>query len=68
MRMGTDKSLLKRGERKWVDIQIEKLNKLGLSCYLSINAHQLDQYQQNYALALLIVDQDMGAGTPERHT
>ena len=62
MRMGTDKSLLKRGESKWVDIQIEKLKELGLSYYLSINAHQLDQYQQNYTLTLLIVDQDMGAG------
>jgi len=62
LRMGADKSLLMRGERKWVDIQIEKLKKLGLSYYLSINTHQLDQYQQDYALAQLIVDQDLGAG------
>ena len=62
LRMGADKALLKRGERKWVDIQIEKLKELGLSYYLSINTQQLDHYQPDYALTQLIVDQDLGAG------
>ena len=37
--MGADKSLLMRGESKWVDTQIEKLKELGLSYYLSTPFH-----------------------------
>ena len=57
-RMGSDKGLLELNEMKWVETATDKINKLLLSFFISVNKNQLKEYSSLFSPEQLIVDND----------
>jgi molybdenum cofactor guanylyltransferase len=55
-RMGTDKGLIKKEEKAWVQIVAEKISSLGIPVVVSINDRQVEDYGQLFQKEQLIVD------------
>ncbi len=55
-RMGTDKGLLKAGEKSWVQAAAEKMQELNLPVYISVNAEQAPAYSELFTAEKLILD------------
>ena len=57
-RMGSDKGLLKPGDKTWVQIAIDKLNHFQLPVIISVNRDQYLQYSTVVPNDILITDND----------
>ncbi|MBC7828138.1 MAG: molybdenum cofactor guanylyltransferase [Chitinophagaceae bacterium] len=55
-RMGSDKGLLERDGKKWVQLVADKLGFLNIPVIISINEHQLELYSELFPVNQLIID------------
>ena len=55
-RMGSDKGLLKQGDKTWAQIAEQKLSALQFSTAVSVNPNQLQAYSQIFPAEKLIID------------
>ena len=64
-RMGSDKGLLKLNEKTWAETTVQKMERLHIPVYVSINQTQEDAYSEIFAKEKLIVD-NVGVEGPLR--
>lgn len=55
-RMGQDKGLMKTHEKVWAKIALEKLARLSIPSFVSINEHQQQAYLKHFKNSELLVD------------
>jgi molybdopterin-guanine dinucleotide biosynthesis protein A len=55
-RMGTDKGLLQKNKQTWAELAYDKIKSLNIPTNVSINASQIESYQQLFNKNELIVD------------
>ncbi|HJS53529.1 MAG TPA: molybdenum cofactor guanylyltransferase, partial [Chitinophagaceae bacterium] len=57
-RMGSDKGLLKLGDKTWAHISVEILNTFQLPAFVSVNKKQVEKYSAIFPKEILIIDDD----------
>ncbi len=55
-RMGTDKGMVKKGDRTWAQVVLEKFSNFEIPSKLSINETQINQYSEMFNSEDLIID------------
>lgn len=55
-RMGTDKGLIRKDEKAWVQMIADKITALGLPYVVSINERQVQDYSQLFPTQQLVID------------
>ncbi len=55
-RMGSDKGLMKTGEKTWAQMAVDKLSALSIPVKISVNEKQMPFYAEAFSIHKLIVD------------